>query len=78
MRLVDKKELTNALEAEIQNTWDASSSGPMTHKSYHEMSDFPVVEVDAMTQLENNVQLLEDMQGRLSFLMREVRYILKA
>jgi hypothetical protein len=57
--------------------WQASQE-PLGHKSYHEMSDFPVVEVDALKQLQENIELLSDVQNRLSFLMREVRYLLKA
>ncbi|QDK39666.1 hypothetical protein DOE51_05775 [Bdellovibrio sp. NC01] len=51
---------------------------PMTHKSYHEMADVPVVEADALAQLHTNLSLLQDLQGRLAFVMREVRYQLKA
>ena len=56
----------------------AESHEPVTHKSYHEMADVPVVEVDALSQLHANLAALEDLQGRLSFVMREVRYLMKA
>lgn len=55
-----------------------SSESPVTHKSYHELSDSPVHELDALSQLHNNLELLTDLSGRLSFMMREVRYLLKA
>ena len=50
----------------------------VTHKTYHEMADVPVIERDALAQLHTNLQMLEDMQGRLSFVMKEVRYMMKA
>ena len=49
----------------------------LTHKSYHEMADVPLVEQDALAQLHNNIQMLQDLQGRLSFVMKEVRYLMK-
>lgn len=54
-----------------------SESSPMTHKSYHEMADMPVVEVDCLSQLHTNIEMLSDLQARLAFLMREVRYLMK-
>ncbi|HRO66589.1 MAG TPA: hypothetical protein PL182_03385 [Pseudobdellovibrionaceae bacterium] len=78
MKIVDHKNLSGLTESEFDLAWEtASAEAPISQTSYHEMSDRPVVEVDAMTQLENNVRLLGDLQGRLSFLMREVNYLLK-
>ena len=77
MRPADQKNysLTEATAPETLD-WSASE-GPYTHRVYHEMADRPVVEHDAMTELELNISSLENLQGRLSFLMREVRYLLK-
>lgn len=55
-----------------------SESSTITHKSYHEMSDVPVMESDSLAQLHANLQLLGDLQARLHFVMKEVRYLLKA
>lgn len=78
MKIVDHKNLSGLTESEFDLAWEVvSSEAPVSQMSYHEMSDRPVVEVDAMTQLENNVRMLGEMQGRLSFLMREVNYLLK-
>ncbi|MEN0059236.1 MAG: hypothetical protein AAGB31_10420 [Bdellovibrio sp.] len=55
-----------------------SEMSPKTHKSYHEMSHTPVVESDILTQLHGNIVMLEQLQARHAFLMREVRYLLKA
>jgi predicted YcjX-like family ATPase len=63
------------VEAYLGST--VSESSPMTHKSYHEMADKPVVEVDCLAQLHTNIEMLSDLQSRLSFLMREVRYLMK-
>ena len=54
-----------------------SSESLVSHKSYHELSDKTVVEGDALLQLTANIELLADLQSRFSFLMREVRYVLK-
>lgn len=50
----------------------------VSHTSYHELSDVPVVEKDALEQLHSNLEMLSDLTGRLGFIMREVRYVLKA
>lgn len=55
----------------------ASESSLKTHVSYHEMSDKPVVQVDCLAQLHTNLEMLSDLQSRLSFMMREVRYLMK-
>lgn len=52
-------------------------STPLGHKSYHELADVPVVESDVLAQLHTNLELLTDLQGRLSFVMREIRYLMK-
>lgn len=72
-----KNNIPNTAESNraVETEWTA---GALVQKSYHEMADFPVVEVDALTQLENNMRMLEDMQSRLSFVMREVRFLMKA
>jgi len=49
----------------------------ITNKSYHEMADTPVVELDPVNQLHANLEMLSDLQARHSFLMREVRYLMK-
>lgn len=54
-----------------------SSESVVSHKSYHELSDKTVVENDVLLQLTANIELLADLQSRFSFLMREVRYVLK-
>jgi len=57
-------------------SWNENSS-LITQLSYHEMSDRPVVEMDELSQLKFQMKLLSDLQGRQSFLMREIRYLMK-
>jgi hypothetical protein len=45
--------------------------------AYHELSDVPVQAQDPLMQLQENLKLLADLQGRLSFAMREIRYLMK-
>lgn len=75
MRVIKQDE--NVTVSNVESYLNSSES-PVTHKSYHEMSDSPVHELDALAQLHNNLELLTDLSGRLTFLMREVRYMLKA
>ncbi|MNK07435.1 hypothetical protein D3C87_253490 [compost metagenome] len=79
MRLVDLKKNGQVEETTSESLWSPSTEShePLVHKSYHELADFPVVEVDALSQLQNNIMVLEDLQARLSFMMREVRYLMK-
>lgn len=82
MKLVDKNTeksaKTSAPTEEI--SWEAvsSSNEMITEKSYHEMAEQSVQEMDHLTRLQNNIQMLGDLQGRLSYLMREVKYLVKA
>lgn len=45
--------------------------------SYHEMADVPVRETDTLEQLQANMNTLADLQLRMNFVMREVRYLMK-
>lgn len=47
------------------------------HRSYHELEDMPILEVDELTQFRTNIQVLADLTSRLSFLNREIRYVMK-
>jgi hypothetical protein len=75
---MEKAEKAKAAQEEIH--WDvvSSSNEMITEKSYHEMSEQSVQEMDHLTRLQNNIQMLGDLQGRLSYLMREVKYLVKA
>lgn len=57
--------------------WNENSSMNGVRKVYREMDDTTVVDVDILSQLEANLSLLENMQKRMSFLMREVGTVLK-
>lgn len=48
-----------------------------TELVYHEMEDTPILEVDSLSQLRANLQVLTDLTARLSFLNRELRYMMK-
>lgn len=73
MRVVETKETRgmNITEASVEQS-------PVSQTSYHELSDKPVRSVDAISQLHQNIVALDDLQERLAFVMREVRYQLKA
>ncbi len=46
-------------------------------QSYHEIADRHVVETDVIEQLRANIAQLEDLHGRMKFMMAEVGYLLK-
>ncbi len=45
--------------------------------SYHEMAEVPVREVSQLDQLQANLNALMDVNGRMKFMMREIRYMMK-
>lgn len=75
MRLNEKNaeslQIADVLEAELM------ADSMAEHRSYHEMEDSPILEVDALTQLKTNLQVLTDLASRLTFLNREIRYMMK-
>lgn len=52
-------------------------SSVTSHQVYNEMSDEPVQDYNELTQLKVNLQTLGDLQNRLTFVLREVRYLMK-
>lgn len=60
--------------------WETLSlqNQPVHHQAYHELSETPVVELDALAQLHANIETLSDLQTRWAFVMREVKYVMKA
>ncbi|WP_413288270.1 hypothetical protein [Bdellovibrio sp. HCB337] len=75
MRLNDKNaESLNIVEV-LES--DLMAGSMAEHRSYHEMEDSPILEVDALTQLRTNLQVLTDLASRLTFLNREIRYVMK-
>lgn len=45
--------------------------------AYHEMAEVPVREIDLLESVEQNLAHVEELQARLSFMMREVKYLMK-
>lgn len=45
--------------------------------SYHELADYPIVEKDLIQSLQDNLKLLSELQERQSFLMSEIRYLMR-
>lgn len=74
MRVVNMNE--NKGVAEVVET--SLEHSPISQTSYHELADKPVRTLDAVAQLHANIMALEELQERLAFVMREVRYQLKA
>lgn len=45
--------------------------------SYHEMAETPVQKLDPLLKLSENLDELELVQTKMSFLFREIKYLLK-
>jgi len=56
---------------------EVSSTVVSSQLVYNELNDYPVQEADLFEQLENNLARLEDIRHRMSFMMREIRYVMK-
>ncbi len=63
-------------QTQVSGEWN-SDRNEMLVRSYHELADQPMVETDLLSEFKTNLKLLEELQGRMSFVMTEVRYILK-
>jgi hypothetical protein len=48
-----------------------------TQLAYHEMADVPVQETDVLEQLQSNMRQLADLQSRMKFMLKEIRYLMK-
>jgi hypothetical protein len=46
--------------------------------AYHELADVPVQQTDLIEQLNTNLDQLLDLQSRMKFMMKEIRYLMKA
>lgn len=77
MRVINLDKNAQVEVTALDSRDNSFSQAPVTHKSYHELADTPVVEVDALAQLHTNLEMLQDLQTRLAFVMREVRYLMK-
>ena len=62
----------------ISTNSDLVVSSVLSEQVYHEMADKPVTRVDPWEQLQMNIETLQDLQSRYSFVLREVRYLIKA
>lgn len=71
MRLNEKKTEGLLVSTEVL------SSQLVDRRSYHELEDNTVLEMDELTQFRTNLQVLTDLTSRLAFLNREIRYVMK-
>jgi hypothetical protein len=76
MRLNEKNAQSLQTTAEALET-ELMDSILADHRSYHELEDSPLLEVDVLTQFKTNLRVLADLTSRLSFLNREIRYVMK-
>jgi len=48
-----------------------------TQVIYNELAEIPVQETDVLEQLQANMKQLADLQARMKFMMKEIRYLMK-
>lgn len=73
------QEMQETQESVLESSHSESSLSARVadHRAYHEMADQTLVETDALTQFQSNIQVLADLTSRLRFLTREIRYVMK-
>lgn len=76
MRLNEKNAESLAASKVVDDS-ELVVSGIADHRSYHELEDTPVLEMDSLVQLKTNLEILADLTSRLTFLNREIRYVMK-
>lgn len=64
-------------ENQIHSAADLEVTTTITSTTYHELADMPVQQIDLLAQVQQQVEFLEEIIQRHSFVMREVRYLLK-
>lgn len=89
MRMQEKLEIqaqaeTHLREESHEHSFEPgidSSSSPSPQEGqfqvYRELSDHPVSQMDPWLEMQANLETLSDLQQRLSFTLREIRYLLK-
>ena len=65
------------LESDLNTRMNSNSSTSVSTMAYDEMSDFPVQIIDPVEQIEKNLDHLQELQAKMKFMMKEVRYLLK-
>lgn len=78
MKLINNLNLT---DVNPQTTDDVSSSfvnafSANDHIVYREMEDSPILSINEIERLSENIKTLSELNSRLSFVMREVQYML--
>ena len=69
---------SSSLESLASSSAIARVSAAVFPYSYHEIAtDSHVVRLDVLEQLKSNIAQLEDLHGRMRFMMKEVRTLLK-
>lgn len=53
------------------------STAASTILAYNEMADVTVQMIDPVAEVEKNLAHLQELQARMKFMMREVRYLIK-
>ncbi len=56
---------------------DEMVSGAFTTIAYHELLENPHVEIDGLQRLQENLAQLEDLHGRLQFMMRDITRLIR-
>lgn len=64
-------------DAAIGDGTSTSITNAFSSPAYHELRENPHVELDGLQRLEENLAELEDMHGRLRFMMRDLTTLIR-
>jgi hypothetical protein len=77
-KLLVEKETHQHVDVELRSSYHEHSHQQGQFQVYRELSDQPVSQLDPWLEMQANLETLCDLQQRLSFTVREIRYLLKA
>lgn len=78
LQLLEINVMTEIEHEEHSASYSSQEASWAPIQTYHELADVPVKEIDIFEAIEANLAQLEDLQARMRFMVREVKYLLKA
>ena len=72
-----KTQMTNPEKVLVPALEEVSSLSYSSELVYRELDERPLQESNVIEQLHANMEQLQDLQGRLKSMMREIRYLMK-
>ena len=77
MKTVEMNQAVSAPSEQMQVIVSETSVSYASELTYHEMADIPVGRTNPIEQLRANIAQLEDLNERMQFMTKEIRYLMK-